>query len=74
MSVLVPAVGAVGVPVSAGEAFVANGVISAAISAPTNAVVASCVVLVLTEAVGAVGVPLSAGEAKFALVAVLALT
>ena len=63
---LVPAVGAVGVPLSAGDAFVANGLHSAI----TKAVVAICVVLVLAEAVGAVGVPLSAGEAKFALLAI----
>ena len=57
--VLVPAaaVGAVGVPVNAGET------VETAL-ASTKAVVAICVVFVDRAAVGAVGVPVSAGEAS----------
>jgi hypothetical protein len=42
---------------------------SLAISAFTNAVVATCVVLVPTVAVGAKGVPVKVGDARLALVA-----
>src|SRR5262245_13662361 len=55
-----PAVGAVGVPVSAGLAKLAFK-LSAVV---TNAVVANCVVFVPAVAVGAVGVPVSAGLAS----------
>jgi hypothetical protein len=56
------AVGAVGVPVKAGES-------SDPALAMTKAVVAIWVVFVPSVAVGAVGVPVSAGEARGALVA-----
>ena len=49
-------VGAVGVPVNAGDAKGANDV-------ATNAVVANCVVFVPGEAVGAAGVPVNVGDA-----------
>jgi hypothetical protein len=62
--VVTSAVGAVGVPVRAGEASGARFAVSLAISALTNAVVAICVVLVPTDAVGASGVPVNVGEAK----------
>ena len=69
--VLTDALGAVGVPVSAGlasGAFKFNAEVTllfnALIAVPTNAVVAICVVLVLTDALGAVGTPVSAGLAN----------
>ena len=60
MFVLASAVGAVGVPVKAGDskgAFVL-------ISVWTNSVVAICVVLVPEDAVGAAGVPVNSGESR----------
>jgi hypothetical protein len=57
----VEAVGAVGVPVNAGEASFAKPV-------STNAVVAICVVLVPEVAVGAVGMPVRLGLARGAYV------
>jgi hypothetical protein len=60
------AVGAVGVPVSAGDAKFALR-LSAVV---TNAVVAICVVLVAAVAVGAVGVPVSAGDASAAFASI----
>lgn len=57
--ILIPHVPDAQVPVLVGA--------SLAIWALTNAVVASCVVLVVMAAVGAVGIPVSAGEAIFAL-------
>ena len=56
MFVAAAAVGAVGVPVKAGLAFLAN-------EASTKAVVAICVVFVLAAAVGAYGVPVRVSEA-----------
>ena len=55
-------VGAVGVPLSAGDALGANVETAAEIAACTIAVVAICVVLLDAPAVGAVGVPVSEGE------------
>ncbi|GHT87549.1 hypothetical protein FACS189474_0610 [Bacteroidia bacterium] len=65
--VAVAAVGAVGVPVSAGDAKLAFK-LSAVV---TNAVVASCVVFVPAPAVGAVGVPVKPGDVN--MVALLSL-
>jgi hypothetical protein len=67
--VLADAVGAVGVPVRAGEARGALAVIPATIAACVNAVVAICVLLAEEAAVGAAGVPVSVGLLKLALVA-----
>jgi hypothetical protein len=68
--VLVPAVavGAVGVPVNAGELIGAPPPPDTpATAVVTNAVVATCVVFVPPDAVGAVGVPVNAGDASGAL-------
>jgi hypothetical protein len=65
--VLTAAVGAVGMPVRAGEFKGAKFAVSPAISAFTNAVVANCVVFVPMLAVGAVGMPVKAGAFKGAI-------
>ena len=64
--VFVPAtaVGAVGVPVSAGLALGASVAVPLFTAVATNSVVAICVVLVPDIAVGAVGTPVNAGEAR----------
>jgi hypothetical protein len=67
VSVAVAAVGAAGVPVNVGLAFLAN-------EASTKAVVAICVVFVEAAAVGASGVPVKVSEATSAFESIAVLT